>query len=164
VVAIQAEAAVLEAQGHAVGGEQAACAAALDRAERTFDRADRSRDPQWIGYFNEAYLAAKFGHCFTALGRGDLATRFAARSLDMDGDTYARGRQFNLALLAVAHVQTGELEQASVVGVQVVDATAALDSRRADDYLSDLADRLAPHAGLMAVREFTERARPVLAS
>ncbi len=98
--AIEAESAVLEAQGHAVGGDERSCAAALDRAERAFDRADRSSAPPWIGYFDESYLAAKFGHCFTLLGRGDLSIRFAERSLEMDGLTYARGRQFNLALLA----------------------------------------------------------------
>jgi transcriptional regulator with XRE-family HTH domain len=162
VGAIEAESAVLEAQGHAVGGDQAACAAALDRAERAFDRADQTSAPQWIGYFDESYLSAKFGHCFTALGRGDLAIRFAARSLEMDGRAYARGRQFNLALLAVAHAQSGDLEQASVIGIQAADATEGLRSRRARDYLADLADRLAPHAGLPVVRDFTERARPML--
>ncbi|WP_442791570.1 hypothetical protein [Micromonospora sp. NBC_01813] len=42
--------------------------AALDRAERAFDRADNTSNPQWIGYFDEANLSAKFGHCFAALG------------------------------------------------------------------------------------------------
>ena len=139
VAAIQAESAVLEAQGHAVGGDEAACATALDRAETIFDRADRASDPQWIGYFDEAYLAAKFGHCFTALGRGDIAQRFATRSLDMDGRQYARGRQFNLALLAVAHAQSGNVEEAARVGIQAVEAAEGLDSSRARDYLVDLA-------------------------
>ncbi|RSM46788.1 DNA-binding protein [Actinoplanes sp. ATCC 53533] len=164
VEAIQAESAVLEAQGHAAGGEEAACAAALDRAEKIFDKADRSSDPQWIGYFDEAYLAAKFGHCFVTLGRGDIAQRFATRSLDMDGKNYARGRQFNLALLAAAHAQVGDLEEASRVGIQAVDAAEGLRSSRARDYLADLADRLAKHAGLPAVRDFTDRARPVLSA
>jgi transcriptional regulator with XRE-family HTH domain len=162
LAAIQAESAVLEAQGHASGGDEAACAVALDRAERALDRADRTSDPQWIGYFDESYLAAKFGHCFTALGRGDLAQRFAARSLDMDGRRYARGRQFNLALLAVAHAQAGELEQASAVGVEAAEAAEGLHSARAKHYLTDLADRLAPHVGLPAVQAFNERVRPVL--
>jgi len=162
VAAIQAESAVLEAQGHAVGGDEAACALALNRAERALDRADRASDPQWIGYFDESYLAAKFGHCFTALGRGDLAQSFAARSLDMDGRHYARGRQFNLALLAVAYAQAGDLEQASVVGVQAAEAAEGLHSARARDYLMDLAKRLAPHVGLPAVRVFAERVHPVL--
>jgi transcriptional regulator with XRE-family HTH domain len=163
ISAIQAESAVLEAQGHAAGGAEAACAAALDRAERTLDRADRTDDPQWLGYFDEAYLAAKFGHCFTALGRGELAERFAVRSLEMDGQRYARGRQFNLALLAVAHVQAGDPEQASAFGLQAIEAAEGLHSVRAHDYLRDLADRLGPHAGLPAVQVFKDRLRPVLA-
>ncbi len=162
VAAIQAESAVLEAQGHAAGRDEAACASALDRAERALDRADRTSDPQWIGYFDESYLAAKFGHCFTSLGRGDLAQRFAARSLEMDGRHYARGRQFNLALLAVAYAQSGDPEQAGVIGVQAAEAAEGLRSARARDYLTDLANRLAPYAGLPAVRDFADRVQPVL--
>jgi len=91
-----------------------------------------------------------------------LAERFAVKSLEMDGRHYARGRQFNLALLAVAHAQAGDPEQASVIGVEAAEAAEGLRSARARDYLKDLANRLAPHAGLPAVRTFAERARPVL--
>src|SRR5690349_14060694 len=80
--------------------------------------------------------------CFTALGRGDLAQPFAVKSLEMDGRHYARGRQFNLALLAVAHAQAGEPEQAGVIGVQAAEAAEGLRSARARDYLTDLASRL----------------------
>jgi hypothetical protein len=162
IAAIQAESAVLEAQGHAVGGDEAACSAALNRAEAIFDKADRTSEPQWIGYFDESYLAAKFGHCFTALGRGDIAQRFAVRSVEMDGRQYARGRQFNLVLLAVSHAQVGEPEEAARVGVEAVDAAEGLRSARARDYLAELADRLSKHVGLPAVRDFAERARPSL--
>jgi hypothetical protein len=162
VAAISAEAAVLEAHGHAVGGDESACAKALDRAERTLDRADRGSDPQWIDYFDEAYLSAKFGHCFAALGRGDLAQRFATRSLDMD-QRYVRGRQFNLSLLARACAQVGEIEQASVIGVEAVQLAGKLRSHRCVDYVRDLADRLAPHVGLPAVRDFNDHAHGLLA-
>jgi hypothetical protein len=103
VDAIRAEAAVLEAHGHAVAGEEKACAVALDRAERTLDRANRDKDPQWIGYFD-------------------------------------------------------------AVGTDAVVATEGLNSARAVDYLARLAERLAPHAGLPAVQDFIEQARPVLAA
>jgi transcriptional regulator with XRE-family HTH domain len=162
VAAIQAESAVLEAQGYAVGGDEASCASALNRAEAIFDKADRTSEPQWIGYFDESYLAAKFGHCFTALGRGDIARRFAVRSLQMDGGQYARGRQFNLVLLAVAHAQADEPEEAARIGIEAVGAAEALRSLRARDYLADLADRLSKHVGLPAVRDFADRARPLL--
>lgn len=128
--AIQAESAVLEAQGHAVGGDETACAAALDRAERAFDRAEHTSAPQWIGYFDEAYLSAKFGHCFAALGRGETPARFAVRSLEMDGHANARGRQFSLARLALAHAQAGDPEQAGVVGCQAAEAAEGLGSER----------------------------------
>jgi transcriptional regulator with XRE-family HTH domain len=157
VTAIQAESAVLEAQGHAVGGDEPACAMALDRAEKLFDKADRAGDPQWISYFDEAYLAAKFGHCFAALERGDIARRFASRSLEMDGKRYVRGRQFNLALPALTYVQTSEPEEASRVGLQALEAAEGLESARARDYLTELADRLGRHVGLPVVREFLER-------
>jgi hypothetical protein len=44
----------------------------------------------------------------------------------MDDRRYARGRQSNLTLLAVAHIQAGDPEQASVVGVQAVEAAVGL--------------------------------------
>jgi hypothetical protein len=75
----------------------------------------------------------------------------------MDGKNYARGYQFNLALLAVAHVQRGEPEQAAMVGAQAVEAAEGLHSARAKVYLDDLAQRLAPYAGLPVVRDFHER-------
>lgn len=162
VEAIRAEAAVLEAQGYAVAGDERACATALDRAERTLDRADRGSDPQWLRYFDEAYLSAKFGHCFVALGRGELARRFAARSLEMN-KRFVRGGQFNMALLARAHAQVGEIEEAAVMGTQAAQVAVGLRSARAVDYLAALADRLAPHVGLPVVRDFTEQVAPVLA-
>ena len=161
--ALAAEAAVLEAQGHAVLGDQAASAVALDRAERAFDKAENTATPQWLGYFDQSYLAAKFGQCFTALGRGDLALPFAQRSLDMDS-AYARGRQFNLALLARAHHQAGEVEQAAEVAVDAAKAAVELKSERSRDYLRDLASRLAPHAGLTTVQEFMSLLSPAQAS
>jgi transcriptional regulator with XRE-family HTH domain len=162
VEAIEAEAAVLEAQGHAVGGDSFACAKALDRAERTLDRADRNAEPQWLGYFSEAYLAAKFAHCFVALGEGRQGVRFATRSLDMDRNGFVRGCAFNLAVLSAAHAQAGEIEAAASTGVQLADAMSGLSSDRARYYLADVANRLAPHAGLPAVDEFSDQARGAL--
>lgn len=159
ISAIQAESAVLEAQGHAAGGNEAACAAALSQAEQAFDRADQTSHPQWIGYFSEAYLSAKFGHCFIALGQGKPAENFAVRSLNMDGQTYARGRQFNLALLALARLQKGEPEHAAETGIEAVAAAENLSSVRALDYLANLAKGLHEYQGLAVVDEFNEQLR-----
>lgn len=79
----------------------------------------------------------------------------------MDG-RYVRGKQFNLALLAKAYAQAGEVEQAATVGMQAVDLAERLRSTRSRDYLREVAMRLAKHVGLPAVDDFTERARPLL--
>ena len=71
--ALVAEARVMEAHAHAKAASPAACAASLHAAEIALDRADRTTDPQWISYFDEAYMSAKFGHCFRELG--DTAQR-----------------------------------------------------------------------------------------
>lgn len=143
--AVIAETHVLEAHGHACLGEAAACARSLSSAEATVDGADRVSTPSWIGYFDEAYLAATFAHCFRELGDSRQARRFAERSLRMHPD-YRRGRMFNLALLATSHAQAGDVEAACAVAAEAVDLTRGLHSHRAVGYLRRLRTELAPYA------------------
>jgi transcriptional regulator with XRE-family HTH domain len=156
VSALIAEAFVLEAHAHARAGDSRACAAALHAAEKALDRADRSGDPQWIAYFDEAYLSARFGHCFLALRHAAHAERFAARSLRMD-NRYVRGRAFNLALLAGAYAQQSEPDRAASVGGEALALTLDLKSARAVSYIRDLQRQLAPHRSRPAVRQFIAR-------
>ncbi|MGK5675969.1 helix-turn-helix domain-containing protein [Micromonospora sp. URMC 106] len=153
---LAAEALVMEAHAHAAARDERACATALRQAEAALDRADRSSDPQWLGYFDEAYLSAKFGHCLHALGRHRQAERFAVRSLRMD-ERYVRGKAFNLALLASIHAQQDDPERASVIGAEALTLTAQLRSARAVRYLRDLRTQLTAHRRLPAVRHFITR-------
>jgi transcriptional regulator with XRE-family HTH domain len=161
VPVLVAEAAVMEAHAHARRRDGRACAASLATAEQALDRADRSRDPQWIAYFDEAYMSAKFGHCFRELGEAKQAERFAARSLHMDG-RYVRGRAFNLALLATAHAQQGEPERACAVGAEALTLAVELKSARATDYVRQLQSQLAPHAKAPTVRRFNAHVNATL--
>ena len=82
----------MQAHALAVDREPAACSKALNAAERAFEHAEAADTPQWLRYFDEAYMAAKFGHCFRELGQGDKAEYFARRSLNMvDGYVRADG-------------------------------------------------------------------------
>ncbi|WP_091201912.1 helix-turn-helix domain-containing protein [Micromonospora narathiwatensis] len=156
VPVLTAEAHVMEAHALAKANDERACAAALHQAEQALDRADRSTDPQWLSYFDEAYLSAKFGHCFHALGRNTHAERFAARSLRMD-NRYVRGKAFNLTLLASVHAQQGEPDRACTIGAEALTLTTQLRSARAVRYLRDLQTQLTPHRRLPTVRHFTGR-------
>jgi hypothetical protein len=155
VPALIAEAHVMEAHAHAVNHDERSCTVGLTAAEKMLDRADRGADPQWIGYFDEAYLAAKFGHSFAALGLGEHAERFGQRSLRMDG-RYVRGKVFNLALLAGSYLSRSrpEPEQACAVGSQAVALATDLRSARAVRYLTELGERLTPFRTVPGVRAF----------
>lgn len=159
--ALTAEAHVMQAHALAKANDERACATALHQAEQALDRADRSTDPQWLSYFDEAYLSAKFGHCFHALGRNTHAERFAARSLRMN-DRFVRGKAFNLALLANIHAHQGQPDRACAIGAQALTLTTQLRSARAVRYLRDLQTQLAPHRRLPAVRHFTGRINATL--
>lgn len=155
VAALVAESHVMEAHGHATLGQHVNCAKSLHSAEAALDRADRSSDPHWIGYFDEAYLAARFGHCFRILGDSTNAVRFAERSLIMNSDRYARGHAFNLTLLAHSHAQCGNVEQACQIGQKAVAATAGLRSERAVTYLRDFRRDLPGNAAAVQILDET---------
>jgi tetratricopeptide (TPR) repeat protein len=147
---------VAEAHGHAARDDARACAHALHEAEKSFEQASPDTTPAWLRYFDEAYLAARMAHCFRDLGQGKHASQYARRSLVMN-DAYVRGRAFNLALLATALTQQGEIEEACAVGMKAADLTANLNSARSVRYMRDLHRRLTPYSAAPSVRHLTER-------
>jgi hypothetical protein len=132
----------------------------LNAAEHAFAKT-QADTPAWLGYFDEAYMAAKFGHCFRELGDSAQAEHFARRSLDMV-DGYTRGRTFNVLLLANAHLQQRNLNEACVAGRQALDLAAGLNSARAIRYMRDLRRRMTPFGKQSSVREFQELAHELL--
>jgi tetratricopeptide (TPR) repeat protein len=134
---LQTESVVLEAHGHALRQDAGACARALRRAETIFAQAPDTDVPVWLGYFDEAYFAAKIAHCFRVLGQGRLAEQYARRSLTMNPD-YVRGKAFNTALLAMSLALQDDLDQACEQGRQAVDLAAGVDSARAVSYVRDV--------------------------
>lgn len=156
VHALQAEAAVMEAHGLAQQGERSASLRALRDAEHAFSAANGQGRPEWLGYFDHAYLAAKFAHSFRDLGMFPDAERFARRSLEMS-DGYERGRMFNTALLASTIAEQGRVEEACETANQALQISTALRSSRAPVYLGDIARRLKPYYGHHSVRSLYER-------
>lgn len=143
VAALKAEAAVMEAHGLALQGDSPACLVALRDAEQAFIAADLSDTPPWLGYFDSAYLAAKFAHTFRDLGRPREAELFARRSLEMT-DGYERGKLFNTALLASTLADQSRVDEACSVGMHAVEMARSLRSVRSAAYLADVGRRLAP--------------------
>ncbi len=156
VPALVSESAVMEAHGLALVNDAHGCLAALRESEQAFGAAQDRDRPAWLGYFDGAYLAAKFGHCFRDLGRPVEAERFARRSLEMI-DGYDRGRLFNLALLASALADQGKVEEACENGLAALRIASDVRSVRTVAYLTDLSHRLAPFRAEPAVRMLNEQ-------
>lgn len=149
---LETEALVMEAHAHALLEDPAACSKALKRASVTFDR-DGTDTPAWLGYFDEAYLAARIAHTFRALGQGDATTKYARRSLEMD-ERFVRGKAFNVALLAAGYVAQREVEQACATGREAVDRVVTLHSARAVTYIRNLLVDLSEYEDVEECREF----------
>lgn len=141
---------VVEAHGHAARNDAASCAQALSAAEQAFSSSDGA--PEWLRYFDEAYLAAKVAHCFRDLGDDRRTGRYAEQSLQMS-DGYLRGRAFNLCLLASAHARD-DPDESVRVGGEALAIVERLSSQRSHSYLRDLRHRLQPHADNGEVAEF----------
>ena len=62
------------------------CDRALAETVREFERRNPGDDPGWFQYFDEAELAAEFGHCLRDLRRARDATQYASRSVGAAGD------------------------------------------------------------------------------
>jgi tetratricopeptide (TPR) repeat protein len=159
--AVLAEAHLMEAHGHARRGDARSCGAALHRGELAFRPSDRDSLPEWLRYFDEAYMAAKFAHCFRDLRDWRKAEDYAQRALDMD-DRFVRGRTFNTILLATTFVER-DPDEACAIGVRGIELATHLQSSRTVQYIQDLQRRL-NERGMpeRAVQQFTERVRVMI--
>ncbi|MGH8277527.1 MAG: XRE family transcriptional regulator, partial [Steroidobacteraceae bacterium] len=140
----------------ALANDTSGCLSALRESEQAIAAAEDRDRPEWLAYFDGAYLAAKFGRCFRDLGRPVEAERFARRSLDMI-DGYDRGRLFNLALLASSLADQRRIEEACETGLAAMRIASGVRSVRTITYLIDLSHRLAPFRAEPAVRMLEER-------
>lgn len=152
--ALESECHVIEAHGHAARHDPAACARGLSAAEHAYDRADQDR-PDWLRYFDAAYLSAKIAHCFRDLGDHQRTGHYAELSLNMT-DGYLRGRAFNLSLLGSARA-AADPNEAARIGNQAADLAENLSSRRSLRYLNNLAHRLQSHEAMPEVAQFQRR-------
>ncbi|MGH3771457.1 MAG: hypothetical protein ACRDRW_08695, partial [Pseudonocardiaceae bacterium] len=158
VPALVSESAVMEAHGLALVNDTSGCLAALRESEQAFSVAEGRDRPEWLGYFDDAYLASKFGRCLRDLGRPAEAERFARRSLDMI-DGYDRAKGFRLSLLASAQADQRKVEEACETGREAVLVSHDVRSVRTVAHLADLSRSLTPFRAESAVRMLDEQMR-----
>jgi transcriptional regulator with XRE-family HTH domain len=148
----------MEARALARAADTRACHAALTAAERSFERAVTGQDPDFISYFNEAELAAEFGHCFRDLGLARQATEHATRAVAQSDGAYARSDFFAGIVLADAYADQDEPGQACQAALDALQLGEALSSSRCVAYVREFRQRLDRFGGQPEVREFRDQA------
>ena len=156
VPALLAESHELEANGHALLGDSKASLASLHKAEAAFWRSNSLNRPDWLHYFDDRYLAARFAHCFRDLKQWNHARDFGRQAVEMS-ENLVRTRIFNTAVLATAHVET-DLDEACALGLRAAHLARTFQSARVLHYIRDISHRLhARHGDHPQVRQFTEQ-------
>jgi transcriptional regulator with XRE-family HTH domain len=153
---VTAMVAASEARAHAIGRDEAAALAALERAERALDRA--APGERRLFAFSDAQLAFYRTSCHVRLDRSD-ADQAAAHALEL---YRASPHYMDPTLvrfdLATWYVQRGEVEEACRVGHEaLVVIPAAHRTGPVVQRAQELLDGLEPYQANPAVRDFAEQ-------
>jgi hypothetical protein len=145
-------------------GDEIGCRRALDRMDEAIAR-DDGAGPSWAGHYNAGDAAECRGHCLLLLGQAKEAEKMLIEARTLQGAARARTRSYAEADLALAYLRRpdAELEAALEAGYRAVSVAGQVSSQRIAKKLTELDDALGEHP-TVAVREWRERARPLLQS
>lgn len=159
----QAMFAAHEARALSNAHDLAGASRAMNEAERRFEQADSTSDPEWLAYFDEAELIGEFSHCFRDLKRPGESLRFAELAVDKTEPRYARTLAFCRMVLAQSHYLHGDVEAAVATATTAVREGKSVQSARFLRYVSDFQRDISPHASNISVQDFNEHVRVELA-
>jgi transcriptional regulator with XRE-family HTH domain len=145
----------MEARALARTGDIRACEQALSEATKALESRDRSDEPEWITYFDEAELAAEAAHCFRDVNHARQAVAHAENAMS---GSHIRSDFFATMVLADAHLRVDEPDEACRVALDALDLGEQLKSARCVSYLAEFRRRLAKYAASPVVRDFYEQA------
>ena len=152
-----------QAWAQATMGQAEEAQALLARATDAFARAEVAVVPGWARFFNATDLSAMVGTVSTelALRVDPTYTRRAIPALTTAlvgyGPDMARSHSFNLSALATNHLLDGDIDQATVVGTQAIEASEGLKSARTKDRMRPLKHQANQRAAHPEARELSER-------
>jgi hypothetical protein len=142
-----------EARAHAVGGDAAACAGALDETTALFEARAVSpvAPPAWAYWVTEAVLAGDAGRAWLEAGFPGRAAPLLEAGLELFGDSQPRNRLLHGVSLAQCRLLTRQIDGAVHAANQALDLVGPQDSARARSRLAELGDRLAASRASAAI-------------
>ena len=143
---ILAFARLIEARAHARLGDARSAASALSSSEKLLERAESEPgdEPSWIRYYTPARMAADAVEIHRDLSLPAAALRWNNRAGSMRESDFTRSVGLRMTVLATAHLQNRDLDQALAHGQRAVIILSHVRSTRATDYLAGVVRALAP--------------------
>jgi hypothetical protein len=141
--------------------------AAVAKARTQVEQFEPDSDPRWLYWVTPAEITAGAGDYLLQLGHSSQATTLLDGAIALFDESFARDRQIYVTHLAEALARPGkhrDLDAAADRGLAAVHLAEGLTSTRGIDCLRDLFRQLQPHASVLAVGDFLERVRVVLAA
>jgi tetratricopeptide (TPR) repeat protein len=151
----------MEARALAAQGDQRGSARAMRDAEKHLGISRAENDPAWLHYFDDAELAAEFGHGFRDLGQFAEARTFIERALEITEPVYARSLAFCRMCLASVQFQAGELPAALDTATQALTLAGNLRSARYLRYVTDFQADIARYGDDPSVIAFNQAVQQV---
>jgi len=151
----------LEAEAHALAGDQARTLRALEEAEAAMSRAGEqgeARRPRVV-FFDAPRLAGERGVALARLGQPDAAQEALRPALASLDPSVVKTRPRLLTALATAHVQQGDVDEASRLGSEALGLVARQPAQSNLQDVRRLRLELEPWRDAQAVREFDEQLR-----
>ncbi|GAA2523916.1 sporulation protein [Streptomyces longisporus] len=156
---------LIEARAHARLGDARSAAGALASSERLLERADSEPgdEPTWISYYTPARMAADAVEIHRDLGLPAAALRWNNRAEPMPASAFTRSVGLRMTVLATAHLQHRDLDQALAHGQRAVTILSQVRSTRATDYLAGVVRDMAPWHRDPRVAHLSHLARKAIA-
>jgi hypothetical protein len=126
-----------EARAHAVRGDTAACALALEDAETAFTERTTATPP-WAYWVTEAVLAADAGRAWLEAGVPQRAEPLLERGLTLFGDDQPRNRLLHGISLAHARLALHDVDGGVDAADRALELLSTFDSARARSRLTEL--------------------------
>ncbi|MFV2178739.1 hypothetical protein ACFHW2_40365 [Actinomadura sp. LOL_016] len=142
-------------------GDRAGTQHMLGNVWDAYGQAGAKDEPAWMGAYGLGHLRHEEARCYVNLGMGRQAVRSAEASLPVRTDL--RPRAFSLGVLAIAHAQALEVDQACARGHELLTLASQISSRRICVRVTEVLAALEAHQAQPEVRELYEAAQPVLA-
>jgi tetratricopeptide (TPR) repeat protein len=151
---------LIEARAHARENDAPSASRALAASETLLESSTPDgTEPGWIDFYHHARLSADAAEIHRDLNNPKAALAWNAQAATMQPGVFTRSVGMRMAIVGSAHLQNRDLDRGLLLGNQVVDILARVNSTRALDYVREFNAALTPWRREPVVRDFFHRTR-----